>query len=155
MLTAVPAVEQTLLDLGRCLIDRAGLESGSLTVLLDPDDPRVFGDALVKAADEADDVLLLYYVGHGLLSVDGELHLATRATMDLTRGIAAHQALPYSTIAEVLAACRAPLLVTMLDCCFAGRAAGVPRTGVDGVFAANMGGGYVLAAAGVDEAAWA
>ncbi|MFB9207603.1 AAA family ATPase [Nonomuraea spiralis] len=155
MLTAVPAVEQTLLDLGRCLIDRAGLESGSLTVLLDPDDPRLFGDALVKAADEADDVLLLYYVGHGLLNVDGELHLATRATMDLTRGIAAHQALPYSTIAEVLAACRAPLLVTMLDCCFAGRATGVPRTGVDSVFAANIGGSYVLAAAGVDEAAWA
>jgi hypothetical protein len=78
---------------------------------------------LSTAATQAGDVLLFYYVGHGLLSPSGELHLATRATSDLSRGLAAYQAMPHSAVRDVLTThCRARLIVTVLDCCFAGRA---------------------------------
>ncbi|MEV4073975.1 caspase, EACC1-associated type [Nonomuraea fuscirosea] len=153
-LPAVPAIGRTLEDLGRCLVERAGLEPSRLTALLDPADPREFGAALVAAADSTEDILVCYYVGHGLVDPRGDLHLATRATLDLTRGIAGHQALPYAALAEVLGECRAPLVLVVLDCCFAGRAGGVSPA-LDQAFAASQYGGYVLAAVGRDEAAWA
>ncbi|TYB61470.1 PQQ-binding-like beta-propeller repeat protein [Nonomuraea sp. PA05] len=153
-LTPVPAVERTVADLGRFLVERAGLAESGLTVLVDPGDPKEFGAALVSAAEGAEDVLVLYYVGHGLVSPRGELHLATRATVDLTKGIPGHQALPYSTVAEVLSGCRAPLVLVVLDCCFAGRADGV-RPALDEAFAATQQGGYLLTAAGRDKRAWA
>ncbi|MGW0588610.1 caspase, EACC1-associated type, partial [Streptosporangium sp. NPDC002607] len=151
----VPAVARTVADVGRCLIERAGLDAAHLTTVVDPRDPQEFGAALVRAADQAEDVLVFYYVGHGLISPRGELHLATRASVDLTQGIAGHQALPYSTVNEVLSTCRAPLVLIVLDCCFSGRARSAGRSGLDEVFAATQHGSYVLAAAGRDEAAWA
>ncbi|WP_433365397.1 caspase, EACC1-associated type [Streptosporangium sp. CA-115845] len=154
-LGAVPAVARTVADVGRCLIERAGLDAAHLTTVVDPRDPQEFGAALVRVADQAEDVLVFYYVGHGLISPRGELHLATRASVDLTQGIAGHQALPYSTVHEVLSTCRAPLVLIVLDCCFSGRARSAGRSGLDEVFAAPQQGGYVLAAAGRDEAAWA
>ena len=154
-LGAVPAVARTVADVGRCLIERAGLDAAHLTTVVDPKDPQEFGTALVRAADQAEDVLVVYYVGHGLISPRGELHLATRSTVDLTQGIASHQALPYSTVNDVLSTCRAPLVLIVLDCCFSGRAQSAGRSGLDEVFAAAQQGSYVLAAAGRDEAAWA
>ncbi|MGR6917890.1 caspase, EACC1-associated type [[Actinomadura] parvosata] len=154
-LRAVPAVERTVADLGRCLIERAELDPAHLTTLMNPRNPEEFGSALVEVVDQADDVLMFYYVGHGLVSPRGELHLGTRSTVDLTQGIASHQALPYSTISDVLSGCRAELMLVVLDCCFSGRAQAVPQPGLDQVFAATRHGSYVLAAAGRDEAAWA
>ncbi|GAA3420496.1 caspase, EACC1-associated type [Streptosporangium vulgare] len=154
-LQAVPAVERTVADLGRCLIERAHLDPAHLTMLTNPKDPQEFGSALVEVVDQADDVLMFYYVGHGLVSPRGELHLGTRSTVDLTQGIASHQALPYSTIGDVLSRCRARLVLIVLDCCFSGRAQTVIQPGMDQVFAATRHGSYVLAAVGRNETAWA
>ncbi len=154
-LSSVPAVERTVADLGRCLIERAGLDPDHLSMLVNPKDPQEVGSALVDVVGQAEDVLMLYYVGHGLLDTRGQLHLGTRSAVDLTQGIASHQALPYSTIAEVLSGCRAKLVLIVLDCCISGRAHAVIQQGLDPVFAPARHGSYVLAAAGRDEAAWA
>ncbi|MEV5890678.1 caspase, EACC1-associated type, partial [Nonomuraea fuscirosea] len=151
----IPAVETTLADLGRVFVDKARLDPAHLTTLLHPADPPTLGTALVTAARQADDVLVVYYVGHGLIGPGQELHLATRATTDLTQGIASHQALPYSAVAEALRECPARLVVVVLDCCYAGRASSLARTAIDNVFSLTGPGSYVLAASGADQAAWA
>ncbi|WP_449064725.1 hypothetical protein [Planomonospora algeriensis] len=123
-LPPVPAVPATIEDLGGCLVERAGLDPADLTTLVDPADPGRLSEAMVRGAREATSVLMFYYVGHGVVSPRGELHLATGATADLTRGAAAYQALPYSVVREVLSQCPAENVVVVLDCCFAGRARG-------------------------------
>ncbi|MFC6083828.1 caspase, EACC1-associated type [Sphaerisporangium aureirubrum] len=154
-LPPVPAAAATVADLGRRLTEAAGLDPAGLTVLVDPAGPQEFGAALVAAADEASDALLIHYVGHGLVAADNTLHLATHATADLTRGIPEHQALPYATVRKVLARCRAPRIVVLLDCCFSGRAAGASGGGPGEVFEASPQGTYLLTAAARDETAWA
>ncbi|WP_169750246.1 caspase, EACC1-associated type [Streptosporangium amethystogenes] len=154
-LSAVPAAAATVSDLGRCLVERAGLDPAHLTTLIDPADPGVFGAAVVAAAEQAVDVLFVYYVGHGLVSARNELHLATRATQDLTRGIPAYQALPYEQVRQVLDECKAALTVIVLDCCFSGRAQGAARAEVSEVFASVRHGMYLLTSTNRDEAAWA
>ncbi|UBU10514.1 caspase, EACC1-associated type [Nonomuraea gerenzanensis] len=154
-LPEVPSIAGTLTDLGRCLTECAGLDPAHLTVLQDPADPRELGAALVAAAEEASEVLVVHYAGHGLLSVKGELHLATRATVDLGKGIAGHQALPYGEVRDILAGSRAALVLLVLDCCFSGRAGLASRAAVGEVFESVRHGTYVLAASGRDEAAWA
>ncbi|WIM94056.1 caspase family protein [Actinoplanes oblitus] len=120
VLPPVPAVEETVTALRDALVG-CGLRPGNITTLVDPAGPEPFLDAVIAAADDATDVLLVYYVGHGALSPDGALHLATRATVDLTKK-AAYQALPFSEIHGVLMSCRARTVVVVLDCCFSGRA---------------------------------
>ncbi|WP_248959979.1 caspase, EACC1-associated type [Sphaerisporangium perillae] len=154
-LSAVPAVAATVSDLGRCLVEQTGLDQAHLTMLIDPASPVEFGQALVEAAGQAREVLVVYYVGHGLVDARNELHLATRATVDLTEGIAAHQALPYWQVGRVLEGSRAPFTLVVLDCCFAGRAGGVARANTEEMFRGARHGMYLLAATGRDQAAWA
>ncbi|GAA0428055.1 hypothetical protein Acor_66950 [Acrocarpospora corrugata] len=155
-LTTVPAIPDTVADLGRCLVERSGLDPSHLTTLVDPQDPREFARALARTAGEASEVLVVYYVGHGLVSPRNELHLATYSTIDLTEGVPAYEALPYAVMREVLTDCRAPLVLVVLDCCFSGRAQGVSRGDVDEVFKTTQrSGAYVLTSTSGDEVAWA
>ncbi|MEV4379275.1 AAA family ATPase [Streptosporangium sp. NPDC049644] len=152
----VPAVPGTISDLGQCLVDRAGLDPADLTVLIDPSGPQEFGAALVRAAQRARAVLFVYYLGHGLVGSNNDLHLATRSTVDLTEGIPSHQALPYSVVREVVAGSPARLTLIALDCCFAGRAQGTTgRADIDQVFDTARQGMYLLTSTNRNEAAWA
>ncbi|MGH3831648.1 MAG: hypothetical protein ACRDRS_14575, partial [Pseudonocardiaceae bacterium] len=76
----VPAVSTTLVDLEQVLVSRCGMAEGNVRVLTDPRSPLDVGRELAESAKQADDVLLVYYVGHGLVSPGGELYLATRST---------------------------------------------------------------------------
>jgi AAA ATPase domain len=152
----VPAAAASVKDLGRCLVERAGLDPGHLEILADPATPQAFSSALGEAAGLATDVLFIWYTGHGLVSAAQELHLATRATADLTRGVPEYQALPYSTVRGILRQCRARLIVVGLDCCYSGRADGwSARSGADPLEGTRQHGVYVLAAGGRDDAALA
>ncbi|MFI6007589.1 PQQ-binding-like beta-propeller repeat protein [Streptomyces sp. NPDC051243] len=123
----MPAAATSVLDLARCLINRCGVRQEGLSTLVDPPSPKVLGDAVWRAAEEAEDVFFFHYVGHGVCSPGGELHLATQATRDLRQGRAADQALAFSEINDALAAkCRARTIVVVLDCCFSGRARPLP-----------------------------
>ncbi|MGW3205603.1 caspase, EACC1-associated type [Streptomyces sp. NPDC001135] len=152
----VPAVSATVRELGRTLVDTCGLRPENLLPpLLDPKDPIEFGNAVVTAAKQAEDVLLLYYVGHGLVSPGNELYLATAATDDLAEGLA-FKALPYQAVRDAFSNCRARSIVVVLDCCFAGRAHGSFGTAATDAFAlASLSGSYVLASASRDEQALA
>lgn len=151
----VPAVEETVRELSRILVERCGLRPEHLRSLTDPEDPRVVGTALRDVAAEAADVLLVYYVGHGLVSSGNELYLATRATDDPVAGLT-FNALPYQAVREALSDCRARSVVVVLDCCFAGRAKGAFGTAAAHAFElASLGGTYVLTSASADEQALA
>ncbi|MFD0632160.1 hypothetical protein ACFQ9X_11690 [Catenulispora yoronensis] len=70
-------------------------------------------------AEATTEVLLLYYVGHGDLTRRGELCLTVRGTRpDRLR----NTSLPWESVAECLQASPAGVRITILDCCFAGRA---------------------------------
>jgi len=79
-LDAIPAVRTTLADLAAVLVERCGMAAGNVRVLLDPAQPFAFGEALAEETAAAEDALLIYFCGHGLVSLDGDLYLATAAT---------------------------------------------------------------------------
>lgn len=156
-LPSVSAGRTTVQDLGDCLVDRAGLDPARLTRCVDPEDPQHFAGLLDDAARQATEVLMFYYVGHGLVSPANELHLATRATTDLTVGTPPeYQALPYSTVQQLLLRSTARLVLVVLDCCFSGRAYGVSGSAADDAFTiTRQAGAYLLTSTSRTEAAWA
>ena len=156
-LPTVPAVDNTLTDLGNALITSCGIDSSHLRTLRHPESPREFATALEEAAAEATDTLLIYYIGHGLVGRDHKLYLATRQTRDLSRGIASQQALSYSdVIPPLINSSSQPLAIVMLDCCFAGAAQGATGHEVENAFEATWRPStYLLTATGADTRAWA
>ncbi|MGW3181587.1 caspase, EACC1-associated type [Kitasatospora sp. NPDC001119] len=153
VLPDVPAAAGTVHAIREELVTRCGLDPDHVRTVIDPEDPLVLGDALTATAEAAESVLLVYYVGHGLVGLDGELHLATRTTDHLTRGLA-FRALRYSALREVLASSRARSIVLVLDCCYSGRAA--PVAGAASLFDTSYpGGGFTLASAAPEELALA
>lgn len=151
----VPAARTTVTELGDVFVQRCGLDRDRLRMVLDPHDPFELGRALDEAVQACDDVLLVYYVGHGLLDPDGGLYLATQATDDPIRGLA-YRAFPFTALRGALADCRARSIVVVLDCCFSGRAdAPLSRAMVDSFDRGYVGGGYVLASAAPESVALA
>ena len=151
----LPAVADTVTGLAATLIEWAGARPDRIRVLVDPADRRVLAGEVAAAAQAAEDVLLLCYVGHGLLGRNGELYLATRDTDHLTDGLG-FKALPYREVREELAHCRAGSVIVLLDCCFSGRADSSPRHLDSDVFASpQLRGGYLLTSAAPEEVALA
>jgi WD40 repeat protein len=154
-LPGIPSAATSAAEVARALTERCGVDADHLRTVIDPADPMTLGAAVARAADEAAGVLVFYYIGHGLVSAHGELHLATVATDDAVRGLA-YKALPFAVVRDAVSACRARVIVIVLDCCFAGRADGpLGRAGDDGFTAAQVRGSYLLAAAAHDEQALA
>ncbi|WP_073500554.1 caspase, EACC1-associated type [Actinacidiphila paucisporea] len=125
----VPAVEATLRDLGRVLVEACGLLPENLLVVQDPAAPEDVLLAVARAAELADEVVVVVYVGHGLLSWNGSLYLATAGTSTLHPALADHQAVRYEHLATAVGTSRAPTTVVILDCCFSGRADPPTRRG--------------------------
>jgi WD40 repeat protein len=154
-LDSLPAVKRSVLDLGEVLVERCGLARDRLRIVLDAATPTEIGTALAEEADRATSVLLVYYVGHGLVGLGGELYLATQAT-DRRPGWLAHTALAYNAVRNSLLESAAASLVVVLDCCYSGRALGVLGSIQDeAADLARVHGGYVLTSAAPDELALA
>ena len=97
-------------------------------------------------------VLLLYYVGHGLLTADGKLCLTVTSTQpDRPES----SGLPWDTVADVLRSSPAHTRFSILDCCFAGQAIETPAGNRDQGLAdiTYVEGGYTLAATAPDRPA--
>ena len=120
----VPAVGNTLTDLEQVLIQRCGMAEGNVRVLADPLSPLEVGLALAQSAKQAQDVLLVCYVGHGVVSPGGELYLATKST-ERRPELLAYTALSSTAVHDTLLQSPARSIVVILDCCFSGRAIGV------------------------------
>jgi hypothetical protein len=129
----IPAVTRTVDAAAEALVQRCGLASANVHTLTDPADPRAFWRELADTVAEAEDVLLFYYIGHGLVSLGGELYLAARETSGRENGLDV-EALSFATVRKELSACRARSVVVVLDCCFSGRAGGSFGTAVADAF---------------------
>lgn len=153
-LTDVPAVARTIEAVAEVLVERCGMGQDKIVTVIDPSTAGTMGDAVGAAVEQATDVLLVYYVGHGLVSQDGVLHLAA-CTTDVRPTRLKHTALPFATIRDYLRETSARLVV-ILDCCFSGRAVGALGDAAGEVAdLAQVKGGYVLTSAGRDELALA
>ncbi|MFF8474199.1 tetratricopeptide repeat protein [Streptomyces sp. NPDC015414] len=76
-------------------------------------------DAVQLAAEEASDLLLVYYAGHGHFHRDGEsLLLSTRASHHNSP----HRSVPYAEIRAYVTASQARRKVVIIDSCFSGGA---------------------------------
>ncbi|MGQ4487572.1 caspase family protein [Streptomyces sp. 372A] len=120
-LPSVPSAARGLRDLSTVLVERCGVRTECLKLLIDPPDARSMAQAVSEAAGEADSVLFVYFIGHGLLSFDEELYLASCETDRLTPGMAEHQALSFTALRQAVSASRAASVIIALDCCFSGR----------------------------------
>ena len=120
-LPGLPAVANNLTDFRAVLTDPrlGGLHPGHCIVIQDPSALPALGMELARVARQAEDTLIVYYAGHGLLDDRGGLFLALRET---DPDHVAYTALPFAWVREALADSPARNRILILDCCFSGRA---------------------------------
>ena len=119
-----PEIRRNVMDLYQILTDpeRGTFLRENCEVLLDEADQKRLGDKLQRAAEEAQDLLLVYYAGHGLLDEKRrELHLALSSTKPTERVIG-FSALPFARVRDACLDSAARSRVVILDCCYSGRA---------------------------------
>jgi hypothetical protein len=123
-----------------------------ITVIANPISATELAGTIADLAERTTDVLLVYYVGHGVLSPGGELCLTVTSSRPDRPKITG---LPWDTVAEVLRGCPASTRVAILDCCFAGQAVAAITPGSDTGLAdiAHVDGVYTLTATTGDRAA--
>ena len=117
----IPAAANNVADLARLLTASTGsaLAEHQCTVLTDPEHSTQVGTAVASAAREADDVLLVYFAGHGVVDRRGQLFLGLSGT---SRDHPAWSSVPFATLRDELSESRAAARILILDCCFSGRA---------------------------------
>jgi uncharacterized caspase-like protein len=90
--------------------------------LIDPD-PQEMGTAIENLFGDGrrDDLLLLFFSGHGVKDESGNLYLATRVTRKNERGgLIRSTAIAARFVQEIMSDSRAKRQVVILDCCFSG-----------------------------------
>jgi hypothetical protein len=164
----VRAARNSLQAMRSMLADPAlcGWPPDRIQVIANPISAGDLGAGIAEVAAATTGVLLLYYVGHGVLSAGGELCLSLTAThpdRPETSGLL------WAKLAETLRGSPAHTRLSILDCCFGGQATATgqattawqaateERPVVDGLpgsdSVAPIEGGYTLAAVGRDERA--
>lgn len=120
-LPALPSVRNNLTDLVSTLNQSAHswFRPEHCTVVTDPATAAEVGDHLARTASQAEDLLLVYYAGHGLLDSRGNLYLGLSKTR---RDLLRFTAMPFDGVREIIADSPARNRVVILDCCFSGRA---------------------------------
>ncbi|REE99173.1 caspase, EACC1-associated type [Thermomonospora umbrina] len=118
----VPAVENNIARLRELFTDPDlwGLPDAHCVTVLNDDDPRTVPRAIREAARAAGDLLLVYYVGHGLLPYDTDQFCLAlpSSTKDDT-----FTALRYEDVRRAMATAGPGVAkAVILDCCFAARA---------------------------------
>ncbi len=89
-----------------------------VTPLLDSTGAKVRREiARFLAGRHHDDLLLLYFSGHGLLDDRGALHLAVQ---DTEPDLLAATAVPAAFLTDEMDRCRSRRQILILDCCFSG-----------------------------------
>ncbi|HTJ72956.1 MAG TPA: tetratricopeptide repeat protein [Actinospica sp.] len=151
----LPEVAATVQALQAMLTDEdyGIIPAKNCAVLEDEGDLRRVGSVLRTAARDAQDLLLIYFAGHGLVSgTRHDLYLALRDS-ELTDP--EFSALEYDKLRAAVLNSPARTKVIILDCCFAGRAISRSMADTEAVFSqqTEVGGTYVLTAAPRDKVA--
>ncbi|MEV0056171.1 EAL domain-containing protein [Saccharopolyspora shandongensis] len=121
LLPDLPAVRNNLDSLTEILASPSGtgLPAENCTVVSDPTDLATLGVQLEAIAEQTEDVLLVYYAGHGLVDAKGRLWLALSSTLYQRPR---WTALEFTLLRDMLLDTAAKNRVLILDCCFSGRA---------------------------------
>jgi tRNA A-37 threonylcarbamoyl transferase component Bud32 len=98
--------------------DLCGWPSDRVESLPDLAAPHELARKIVNAIKGVQDVLLLYYVGHGIRTATGQLALALAET-SADPELVPHTAILYEAIARILRGCAAATKIVILDCCHA------------------------------------
>jgi hypothetical protein len=119
-LAPLPAVRRDVADLANALtLPNSGVFGRrTLQTLLDRSRTEVV-DAVMAAAAQTLDTLLLYFAGHADLGKDDELYLFARDTSFQRSPLSA---IPFRTMREAMQDSPARHKVVILDCCYSGRA---------------------------------
>ncbi|MFB7338171.1 substrate-binding domain-containing protein [Streptomyces adustus] len=119
-LEKLPTVAKGAQDLAALLRNKDlwGVPEKNCTVLLNPTNPTDVLNSLSECAQEAQDTLVVYFAGHGLLLDDDDLHLAFASA----NYEAAHRSLRYADLRSLVMRCKARKKVVIIDCCFSGKA---------------------------------
>lgn len=117
----LPAVARSIEDLKAALTDPVyGLvPENHCDVLADEGDIRLIGRRLRQAANQAEDLLLVYYAGHGLKA--GRRHELYLALHDTEWEEPEFSALEYDKLRSAVLSSPAATKMIILDCCFSGR----------------------------------
>jgi hypothetical protein len=154
-LPSLPAISANLADLRQVLTDpvTGSLPREHCIIASDPVTAGEVGSLLGRVAQEATDLLFVYYGGHGLVDDRGRLHLALPRT-DAAR--IRWTALPFETLREELLDSPAAIRVLVLDCCFSGRAIEAMTSGHSTVAGQiDVAGTYTLASTSANAVAYA
>jgi len=117
----VPVVDRTITDLAAAMTDPdyGVVPASNCSKLVNEGDLRELGRELRSAASRAEDLLLVYYTGHGLLSGKRkELYLALP---DSESAAPEFNSLEYGKVRDAVLDSPAQTKVIILDCCFSGR----------------------------------
>jgi Caspase domain len=122
----LPSVANNMRDLASSLSDsRHGAVHGTNCIAIENEgDIRNIGRRLKVAAEQAEDLLLVYYSGHGLIG--GRKHDLYLALSSSEWGAPEFNSLEYSKLRDAVLGSRANTKVVILDCCFSGRATTAP-----------------------------
>jgi tetratricopeptide (TPR) repeat protein len=90
--------------------------------LIDPDQTQLQGAVEALYRDRTrEDLVLLFFSGHGIKDEQGNLYFASRMTEKTPRGeLIRSSAVPASFVREIMANCRSRRQIVILDCCFSG-----------------------------------
>lgn len=144
----VPQIRNNVTDLLAVLTDPdlGGLAAEHCRVAPWRSSVAEVGRLLRTAAQEAEDLLLFYYSGHGMLSaLRRELYLGVYAS---EHEAPSFSALPFHAVRDAWIRSPATSRVVILDCCFSGRAIGDTLAELDSLVIEQVGvsGTYTLAA---------
>jgi hypothetical protein len=120
----LPAVSNNLVDLRQALTrpDTGVLARDACVVVDSPDSAASFMSRLSREASKAEDLLLVYYAGHGLRHETRDLlYLGVRGT---DPDNLAASAVSYEDVREVVERSPARVKLVILDCCYSGLAIG-------------------------------
>jgi len=116
----LPGITGNINGLANVLIERTRLRPAHCRVLLDQTDDREVCRRIRQDAGAADDLLLVYFAGHGLIDPgSGELFLALS---DSDPDDPLYSSLYFTELRELISRSRASTRVLILDCCYSGRA---------------------------------
>jgi uncharacterized caspase-like protein len=110
--------------------------------------------AVARTAQDAEDGLVVYYAGHGLVA-KGRLHLTAR---DSVEADIEFSGVDIEKVREAVRGSPARKRIVILDCCYSGRAVGAMSGGTRGLVASaldDFAGSYVLTAAAATQTALA